>query len=124
MNNTCVMCGKIIPEGLQVCPMCAAVARNESYNRLTIAIRAFTEACHAIGLDSALPKKRGGQLYYTAYRNYFQTNVDDEKWQLLERQGYAKHGEVSESGMTYYHMTRRGLDFMESILGIKIEELE
>ena len=30
MNNTCVSCGEIIPEGIQVCPKCQA--KRNTYN--------------------------------------------------------------------------------------------
>lgn len=31
MDNTCVCCGEIIPEGIQVCPLCASGAQKRSY---------------------------------------------------------------------------------------------
>lgn len=35
MDNTCVMCGEIIPEGRQVCPICEAKTNAKYWDRVS-----------------------------------------------------------------------------------------
>lgn len=73
---------------------------------------------HAIGFRFDRVKKN----QYSAYRNHFAASlVDDENWKMLVGMGYAEQGEVTRSGI-FYHVTRAGMDFIESITGIKIVE--
>ena len=62
---------------------------------------------------------------YSAFRNYYTTNRPDESWEKLCKYGYA-HGERFSGGGSplamVYSVTRAGMDFMETILGVKIKE--
>jgi hypothetical protein len=72
---------------------------------------------HAIGYDSN-QVKRGK---YDAYRNFFNTGIDkDESWELLVENGYAIQSTCF--GQNIYRVTRKGIDFLESILSVKIIE--
>ena len=35
MDNTCVCCGELIPEGIQVCPACVKLIENNRKDELT-----------------------------------------------------------------------------------------
>lgn len=51
--------------------------------------RYIEEAKHCVGLDRKKPYKRNGKLYFRPYRNYFNTNYDDEIWSDLKFLGFA-----------------------------------
>lgn len=78
--------------------------------------------CHAIGLDyfRKKPYKRHGNLYFRPYRNYFCTTPDDKNWTLLEKEGYAEHGEISKCGLCSFKLTRKGLDWLGEQIGVHI----
>ena len=43
MNNTCICCGTIVPEGRQICPQCEDALKNyEPDGVKTITIKKFT----------------------------------------------------------------------------------
>ena len=47
-------------------------------------------AKHCVGLDKHKPYKRNGKLYFRPYRNYFNTNYDNEVWSDLRYLGFAE----------------------------------
>lgn len=81
-------------------------------------------AMHCIGLDYKLPYTRRGKSFYKPYRNYYSTNLNDQIWYELYRRGFAGHDNVTERGCTTYYMTRKGLDWLEGVLQIKIYDEE
>lgn len=77
---------------------------------------------HCIGMvDSCAhkPYTRHGKKFYRPWRNYFTTNQLDAEWDKLCEAGYAAHGNVSDSGVTYW-MTRAGLDWLGEALEVHI----
>ena len=77
---------------------------------------------HCIGMvDSCAhkPYTRHGKKFYRPWRNYFTTNQLDAEWDKLCEAGYAAHGNVSDSGVTYW-MTRAGLDWLGKELEVHI----
>ena len=78
-------------------------------------------AKHAIGLDYKKPYKRHGKAFYKPYRNYYDASADDCKiWNEMCESGYARKGKKDRHGGTMYWLTRKGLDWLGSELGIKI----
>lgn len=81
---------------------------------------------HTIGMDYKSTYKRNGKEYYKPYRNRFNTRLGEYPWPELEAAGYADHGEVYDSNgeqMTFYYMTRKGLDWMGEELDIIIRDV-
>lgn len=71
---------------------------------------------HAIGFDFERVKRNR----YTAYRNYYVApKCDDKDWKYLVSIGYAEVGKSTESCI-YYHVTNKGMDFIERVTGVKI----
>lgn len=86
------------------------------------------EVLHCIGMvDSGSqrhrPYRRHGRTFYRPWRNYFSTNEPDLKWNSLCIAGYADHGTATDRGVTYW-ITRKGLDWVGSQLGIVIHDEE
>lgn len=86
---------------------------------------------HAIGLDrpDARVYHRRGRAFYKPYRNYFGTYLDDYPWPALCEAGYAEHGEIfryrgSSKDATTYHLTRKGLDWLEAEIDIHIYDCD
>ena len=75
---------------------------------------------HAIGF--AVIRVRKG--HYEAYRNRYVVSGPDEKWDYLVSVGYANKAFSSISKSIYYYVTRRGLDYLERILGVRISVSE
>lgn len=62
---------------------------------------------------------------YIAFRNYFTTNGPRWEWDRLVEYGYAEVEPFSQGcspAAKMYSVTRKGMDFLEGILGVKIEE--
>lgn len=62
---------------------------------------------------------------YIAFRNYFTTNGPRWDWDRLVEYGYAEVEPFSKGcspDAKMYSVTRKGMDFLEGITGIKIEE--
>ena len=76
---------------------------------------------HAIGLGRERPYRRHGKLFYKPYRNYFQTRTathDYPYWERLVTAGLADKEEDGDN--IWYHVTRRGLDWLGQHDGIHI----
>lgn len=85
-----------------------------------IAVRssALEKMEHAIGFRFDRVKR--GK--YIAFRNYFAApRSDDNDWIHLTNIGYAEQGEVTQNCIMY-HVTRAGMDFIESVTGVTIVE--
>lgn len=81
-------------------------------------------ASHCIGLDHRKPYKRHGKLFYRPYRNYFETHIGDETWEMMRLAGYAEHGRTNRNGTVDYWLTRKGLDWLGEQLGMTIWDEE
>lgn len=76
---------------------------------------------HCIGY---MPKrvKRGK---YIAFRNYFTANGPRWEWERLVEYGYAgvePFPRGCSPAAKMYSVTRKGMDFLEGVTGVKIEE--
>lgn len=100
----------------------------EKHWRPRVTERCLARAEHAIGMDNRKTYKRKGKEFYKPYRNYYETVVDDIEWQILEWYGLAMHGKVREDGdykgLCHYHMTLKGMEWMEKVLKITIKNKE
>ena len=83
---------------------------------------------HTIGLwpeGQRHAYKRHGRIFYRPYRNYFNTKPGCAGYWMWERMQKAGHAEVYKSGQgEFWHLTRRGLDWLEMKLGMKIYDEE
>lgn len=68
-------------------------------------------AAHAIGLNNKKAYFRHGKYWYKPYRNHYCSGADgDPVWEEMMQQGYA---EASRGlGSVFYHLTRKGLDWL------------
>jgi len=100
----------------------------EKHLRPRITERCLAVAEHAMGMDNRDTYTRHGKKFYKPYRNYYETLVDDISWQILECYGLAMHGKVREDGeykgLCHYHMTIKGMEWMERALEITIKNKE
>lgn len=67
---------------------------------------------HALGIGNAKEYHRHGKRYIKSYRNYYQTNNPDKKWEELIEFGMAEKEIVNEKYI-YYSVTKKGITFME-----------
>lgn len=77
--------------------------------------------CHCIGYK----QKRVKRGRYIAFRNYFTTNGSRWEWDKLVEYGYAVVSPFPQGGSPaakMYSVTRKGMDFLERVTGVKIEE--
>ena len=83
---------------------------------------------HTIGLwpeGQRHAYKRHGRVFYRPYRNYFATKPGCGGYWMWERMQRAGHAEVYKSGQgEFWHLTRRGLDWLEMKLDMKIYDEE
>lgn len=71
------------------------------------------------------PYKRHGKIFYRPYRNYFSTKPGCGGYWMWERMQKAGHAEVAKSGPgELWRLTRRGLDWLEMKLDMKIYDEE
>lgn len=71
------------------------------------------------------PYKRHGKIFYRPYRNYFSTKPGCGGYWMWERMQKAGHAEVTKSGPgEFWHLTRRGLDWLEMKLDMRIYDEE
>jgi hypothetical protein len=69
--------------------------------------------------------KRHGKIFYRPYRNYFSTAPGCDGYWMWERMEKAGHAEcVKSSQGEFWHLTRRGMDWLEMKLGMKIYDEE
>ena len=62
--------------------------------------------------------KRHGKIFYRPYRNYFNTAPNCDGYWMWERMKKADHADVYKSSQgEFWHLTRRGLDW----LGMKLD---
>lgn len=81
----------------------------------------FKKMRHAIGYEPG-SVKRGK---YKAYRNhYIAPPCGDREWDNLVSDGYATKCPSELLSGVEYQVTRTGLNFMEGVLGIKIEVID
>ena len=81
-------------------------------------------ASHAVGLDNRKPYTRHGKKFYRPYRNFYAIAPKCgayDIWKVMEDCGLAKSVEVEQSVVIFY-LTRAGLDWLGSQLGIYIYE--
>jgi hypothetical protein len=88
-----------------------------------ITIRQLNLMKHALGLDQTKAKPKRGK--YTAYRNYYCSYEKNSDWETLAECGLA----ISRIGdpeiyptSIFYHVSKEGMQLLESILGFKIVE--
>lgn len=77
------------------------------------------KAKHCIGLDYKKPYKRHGKKFYKPYRNFYCTSPTDKIWNELKEKGYAVNDEPKKECCNFW-LTRKGLDWLGELLGIKI----
>lgn len=79
-------------------------------------------AKHCLGLDRNNPYKRNGKLFYRPYRNYYNTNYDDEIWSDLRYLGFAecdcKYWEEEKKKSVFYWLNEDGRKWLAEKLGI------
>lgn len=77
---------------------------------------------HAIGYK-AKNVKRGK---YIAFRNHYTTNDSEPQWDKVVESGHAAVKDFGEGFINpkakMYSVTRKGLDFLEGVIGAKIIE--
>lgn len=79
----------------------------------------ISKAAHAIGMDDKRCIQKWGNKYFVAYRNYYSTASDgDPDWDELENNHLASSIK-SKCGKTY-HLTRRGLTWLQQELNVLI----
>lgn len=86
-------------------------------------------AAHAIGLDNKRPYQRHAKYFYRPYRNRFATHdkaPDFKAWEGMVANGHAVAyaGTSGGNACAYYHLTRKGLDWLGDSLGIIIYDEE
>lgn len=82
-------------------------------------------AKHCIGLDRKKPYTRHGKKFYKPYRNYYDAGGRDvDIWNDMYKLGYAGRGKKDRYGGYMFWMTREGLDWLGTELGIKIWDEE
>lgn len=71
------------------------------------------------------PYKRHGKIFYRPYRNHFDTAPNCYGYWMWERMEKAGHAEAHKTGNgEMWHLTRRGLDWLEMKLQIRIYDEE
>ena len=91
--------------------------------RLIIEVMMHTIGLWPEGLRHAY--KRHGKIFYMPYRNYFNTTPGCGGYWMWERMQKAGHAEVNKiSQGEFWHLTRRGLDWLEMKLDMKIYDEE
>ena len=69
--------------------------------------------------------KRHGKIFYKPYRNYFNTAPVCDGYWMWERMEKAGHAECTKRGQgEFWHLTRRGLDWLEMKLDMTIYDEE
>lgn len=76
---------------------------------------------HALGISKAKTYHRQGQKYIKNYRNYYQTDLCNIKWEELYNNGYATK-RIVENKWAYYYVSEKGMKYMEKHLGAIIKE--
>lgn len=92
-------------------------------------LRLITEVMmHTIGMwpeGLRHPYKRHGKIFYRPYRNYFNTAPKCDGYWMWEQMQKADHAEVTKTSQgEFWHLTRRGLDWLEMKLDMKIYDEE
>lgn len=98
----------------------------EKYDELLRKARQISyinQAKHCIGLDKRKPYKRNGKLYFRPYRNYFNTNYDNEIWADLRWLGFAdcdcEYWESEEKKKSvFFSLNEDGRKWLAEQLGI------
>lgn len=89
----------------------------KTYEDITITVSQINKMKHAIGIKRDSIKR----YKYTAFRNYYYLSEKNEEWENLINRGFAvKH--ISDTGGNWYYVTKTGLQFLEKLMFIKIEE--
>ena len=86
------------------------------------------QVLHCIGMvDSGSqrhkPYRRHGRTFYRPWRNYFTASHRNPQWERLCKAGYAESGEYGKEGVCYW-ITRAGLDWLGTQLGMTIHDEE
>ncbi|MBQ2461430.1 MAG: hypothetical protein II504_03230 [Clostridia bacterium] len=69
--------------------------------------------------------KRHGKIFYRPYRNYFSTAPKCDGYWMWERMEKAGHAECTKTKTgEIWHLTRRGMDWLEMKLEMKIYDEE
>ena len=83
---------------------------------------------HTIGMwpeGQRHPYKRHGKIFYRPYRNYFDTAPWCDGYWMWERMQKAGHAEAHKTSQgEFWCLTRRGLDWLEMKLDMKIYDEE
>lgn len=74
---------------------------------------------HALGMDSKKPKR--GK--YEAYRNYYNSSIDNPELEELVQIGYMikRSGSAHLPGV-WYHVSDNGIKYLEDLMNLKITE--
>lgn len=96
---------------------------NKIYTVTTKQIRLIK---HCIGLEN---RRVTGTKHrkYKAWRNYFTTSGDDDRWDNLVEQGLARKTNFQRGfgeNPKLYFITKEGLEVLGEIMGIEITEVE
>lgn len=87
--------------------------------------RCIELAKHCVGLDRKNSYTRHGKKWYKPYRNYYDAGGRDiDIWTELWRLGYAEKGKRNRYDGCMFWLTRKGLDWLGSKLGIYIYDEE
>ena len=103
------------------------MARYIDFTNHTVAVRL---AAHTIGLDNKRPYYRHGKLWYRPYRNYYATHERDNKqvWDEMVQMdhvcSYIRPCRADGSISVIYSLTRKGLDWLGSVLNVNIHDEE
>lgn len=101
-----------------------STVKDEAY---VVSIEQLNDMKHAIGFRLDRCKKKKGRLIYVAYRNYYDAGkIERSDLDSLVEQGFMTKREVSEmwGGGTWYYVTPKGFEYIESVTGITIEKQE
>lgn len=76
---------------------------------------------HSLGMDNKKPKR--GK--YEAYRNYYNTSIEDQELENLITLGLAnKRVGIGAYPGIWYHITEAGIAYLGKIMNLKITELD
>lgn len=90
-----------------------------------ITLDMIEEMQHCIGFDKNRVTGTKHRVMH-AYRNHFCDHKDNIKWNKLKELGLAERNITEqETGITYFHLTSKGFEFLANLCGFKeIKEID
>ncbi len=89
-----------------------------------ITLDMIEEMQHCIGFDKNRVTGTKHRVMH-AYRNHFCDHKDNEKWNKLRDLGLASMGSEDKNGITFFHLTEKGFEFLANLCGFKeIKEID